>query len=148
MHDSLLSTVFKLASHEKLFFYVADRKLRSSGTPDEMKFWCPNGCGRSYVHKTSLYLHLRRECGKEKQFKCSICQRKFTHKSSLKSHVGLVHKMLLNWCTSHFELTKFLWNISVLNFCIFELTQFFVLSLLVFFIIEIKFIIVLFTFMN
>ncbi|XP_044737198.1 longitudinals lacking protein, isoforms H/M/V isoform X31 [Chrysoperla carnea] len=57
------------------------------------KFYCEN-CNRSYKYRQSLKLHQRIECGKLPAQICSFCNRKFYHKSSLQSHVFLVHKQL------------------------------------------------------
>lgn len=60
------------------------------------KFHCSNGCGRSYVFKASLYRHLKYECGKSKQFTCEICGKKFTHRSDLRKHTGIVHEKIMD----------------------------------------------------
>lgn len=57
-------------------------------------FFCPNNCGRSYKYKWNLNQHLRYECGQEKQFKCNKCNKCFTQKVSLKSHLINIHKSL------------------------------------------------------
>ncbi|XP_065209945.1 gastrula zinc finger protein XlCGF7.1-like [Planococcus citri] len=44
-------------------------------------FACPNACGRRYKYKKGLQQHLNYECGREKQFKCTLCPRAFHHKS-------------------------------------------------------------------
>lgn len=51
-------------------------------------------CQRSYKHKSSLNLHLKFECGKEKQFQCNYCKREFNYKHSLRRHVFTVHKKI------------------------------------------------------
>ncbi|XKL69561.1 hypothetical protein PGB90_007330 [Kerria lacca] len=43
-------------------------------------YYCPNGCGRKYKYKGNLSQHLKNECGKEKQFECEFCNKRFTHK--------------------------------------------------------------------
>ncbi|XP_065203457.1 zinc finger protein OZF-like [Planococcus citri] len=57
-------------------------------------FSCPNNCGKTYKHKGSVTFHVKYECGKEPQFVCMICERKFTQPGSLKSHLGVVHKVI------------------------------------------------------
>lgn len=55
---------------------------------------CPNDCGHSYkgtYRKKNLKRHLMFECGVEPQFQCPICQKRFSHKSNLKSHFWNVH---------------------------------------------------------
>lgn len=59
---------------------------------------CPNNCGRvytGYYGKSNLKKHLQFECGVEPKFSCSFCQKRFSRKSSLKSHVILVHKTFI-----------------------------------------------------
>lgn len=60
---------------------------------------CPNNCGHSYTgayRKKNLKRHLIFECGVEPQFQCSFCQKPFRHKSSMKSHILLIHKSFMN----------------------------------------------------
>ncbi|XP_025197666.1 longitudinals lacking protein, isoforms A/B/D/L-like [Melanaphis sacchari] len=55
---------------------------------------CPNMCGRSYkgkFRKSSLRRHLIYECGVDPQFKCPVCQKIFTDKSSMKRHAVTIH---------------------------------------------------------
>ncbi|XP_066991951.1 longitudinals lacking protein, isoforms H/M/V isoform X6 [Anabrus simplex] len=47
---------------------------------------CPK-CGKVYSRKYTLQRHLRFECGKEPQFQCTRCFRRFKHKSHLMRHV-------------------------------------------------------------
>ncbi|KAH1002478.1 hypothetical protein HUJ04_008562 [Dendroctonus ponderosae] len=49
-------------------------------------------CGRSYKRKSSLYNHMRWECGKEPQFKCSYCPYKGKQKIHFIMHVMAKHK--------------------------------------------------------
>ena len=58
------------------------------------EFECPNNCGRKYKYRQSMMLHFKFECGKEPQFECEFCQKRFAHKGSLRNHVGLVHKVI------------------------------------------------------
>lgn len=55
---------------------------------------CPNNCGHSYIEK-NLNRHLNFESGVEPQFKCSFCQKQFRLKSSMKSHLLLIHKSFI-----------------------------------------------------
>lgn len=59
-------------------------------------FHCPRGCGRKYKQLGSLSKHLKYVCGVDKQFQCSICGKKFARKDQFKSHMVLVHKMLIS----------------------------------------------------
>ncbi|ENN73536.1 hypothetical protein YQE_09787, partial [Dendroctonus ponderosae] len=49
-------------------------------------------CGRAYKRKSSLYNHMRWECGKEPQFKCSYCPYKGKQKIHFIMHVMAKHK--------------------------------------------------------
>lgn len=50
-------------------------------------------CGRAYRYKRGLSAHQKYECGRsEKAFTCFECDKKFTHQSSLNSHVRFIHK--------------------------------------------------------
>lgn len=60
--------------------------------------FCPNNCGRSYKgteRKFNLKRHMIYACGVLPKFKCTICFRKFTYKTALKSHVICVHKQFM-----------------------------------------------------
>lgn len=48
-------------------------------------------CGTSYKHKSTLAVHVRCECGVERQFKCTMCSRRFKRKTHLRSHVVTRH---------------------------------------------------------
>lgn len=61
-------------------------------------FQCPNGCGRKYKYKGNLSQHLKNECGKEKQFECEFCNKRFTHKSTVKKHAYLLHNKIIECC--------------------------------------------------
>lgn len=61
--------------------------------PDRL--YCPNNCGRSYVgyqRKSNLKRHLMTACGVEPKFQCPICYKKYSQKSTMKTHRILVHK--------------------------------------------------------
>ncbi|KAL1129457.1 hypothetical protein AAG570_013983, partial [Ranatra chinensis] len=51
---------------------------------------CPT-CGRLYKWKHSLKMHIKFECGKEPQFKCSFCNYRSKIKSNLKRHLYIRH---------------------------------------------------------
>lgn len=57
---------------------------------------CKNGficsCGKSYNHSSSLWRHQKFECGKERQFECEFCGKKFKLKTHLSTHCILKHK--------------------------------------------------------
>lgn len=58
---------------------------------------CPNQCGRKYKYKYNLNVHLRNECGVPKKFKCQICDKNFAHKTHLKSHTVIKHKIVMEF---------------------------------------------------
>lgn len=53
-------------------------------------------CGKQYKHMASLRSHLKFECGKEPQFSCAMCSRKFSIKSNCRRHELLVHNNCLS----------------------------------------------------
>ncbi|XP_065203458.1 gastrula zinc finger protein xFG20-1-like [Planococcus citri] len=57
-------------------------------------FACPNNCGKVYKYKGNMMLHFKQECGKEPAYVCKFCQKKFTKKGNLKTHLGLIHNSL------------------------------------------------------
>lgn len=70
----------------------------NDSTANIHRIHCPNGCGRSYTGfrmKTILKRHLMLECGVNPQFQCYLCKKRYTRKSSLKSHIIVVHKLLI-----------------------------------------------------
>lgn len=62
---------------------------RSSKTGKQI---CPD-CGRRYQLRTSLLNHLKYECGKEAQFKCTKCKYKSKLKGNIKGHMLRRHKI-------------------------------------------------------
>ncbi|CAH1105895.1 unnamed protein product [Psylliodes chrysocephalus] len=48
-------------------------------------------CNKKYENAPSVINHVNYECNKEKQFKCNVCDRKFSRKGNLKVHKGAVH---------------------------------------------------------
>lgn len=69
--------------------------LSSCSASESYVFECPNKCGRRYKHKNNLYTHVTFECGKAKQFKCSLCQQAYSRKGTLKVHLITVHKLII-----------------------------------------------------
>lgn len=59
-------------------------------------FHCPNKCGRKYGYKTNLVRHLKYQCGVPKQFACSLCSNKFSLKQHYRTHMLLLHKLILD----------------------------------------------------
>lgn len=62
--------------------------------PTSKGFQCPKQCGRRYKNYKSVLQHLKYECGVNKQFECHICNKQFSRRFSLKTHITLVHKIL------------------------------------------------------
>lgn len=75
--------------------FISDFQYSTHGT-DSMKFTCPNhNCGKSYKYKPDLNRHLKSYCGKEPNFVCLVCHKRFMRKDVWKNHLALVHKSLL-----------------------------------------------------
>lgn len=55
---------------------------------------CPNKCGHSYKYKSNVYRHIKYECGKEPQFACEYCGKKYTQRSTVTFHIINTHKQL------------------------------------------------------
>lgn len=82
----------------KKFFNVIincflDLSISLVDTPNEWRpYVCDRpGCGRGYKYKSGLFRHVKYECGKEPQFQCVVCQKRFTQQQSLKSHMIYIH---------------------------------------------------------
>lgn len=56
---------------------------------------CPNNCGKLYKHSNTLYVHLKHECGRGKQFSCTLCGKTFVRRLMWKMHMGIVHKHIV-----------------------------------------------------
>lgn len=54
------------------------------------QYFCPN-CGKNYTYHSSLYRHLRYECGRDPEFICPFCPHKTKRKSSLQGHISNRH---------------------------------------------------------
>ena len=55
---------------------------------------CQNGCGRSYKTKRSMLRHLNVTCGKNKQYSCEHCEKKYFYRRDLNNHKNRHH----NYC--------------------------------------------------
>lgn len=72
---------------------TAKTQLNSSGGKNSVLteiFMCPN-CTKTYRLKHSLTRHIKLECGKDPQYRCNECNRKFKHKYDLKVHLRSIH---------------------------------------------------------
>lgn len=56
---------------------------------------CPNNCGRRYKYKRGLRAHLKYNCGVPKQFSCKLCGKLFARKCNYKTHLGLMHCIIM-----------------------------------------------------
>lgn len=58
----------------------------------QQKYFCDNGCGRSYSSINNMKRHVKVECGtEEKKFQCQVCLKRFRRKFHLKRHFNTVH---------------------------------------------------------
>lgn len=73
---------------------MTKKKIIRISEYEHQQFSCLNNCGRKYKYRQSMMLHFKFECGKEPQFKCDFCNKKFAHRGSLRNHVGLIHKVI------------------------------------------------------
>lgn len=84
---------------------------------------CPNGCGHRYKgkwRKYNLKSHLLYECGVPRQFRCHLCHKSFSQKTTLKMHVAKIHKILMNnyWIyTMYWNLNVVFWFPSIASRC-------------------------------
>lgn len=92
--SKVINITFALMSKWNDLFVGIRRPFPFTQEGDEIIFICPNNCGRKYKHKCNLYKHLKYECGKVGQFECTICFKRYTQKASLKTHMGLIHKII------------------------------------------------------
>lgn len=92
--DKCLLTAFKGADSRRALKSVKYNTKFSSTLAEDSYYHCPNNCGRKYKYEGSLSNHLRLECGKEPQFQCILCGRKFKQKVHMKSHLFAVHEII------------------------------------------------------
>lgn len=58
----------------------------------KMEYLCPQ-CLRPYRHKSSVYTHLKNDCGKVPQFHCDPCDFTSKHEHVLRRHqLSFSHK--------------------------------------------------------
>lgn len=56
---------------------------------------CPNGCGQKFKNVGGVNRHLRYACGAPPKFICSMCQKAYSRKDNLKTHMILKHGVFL-----------------------------------------------------
>lgn len=91
-HYSILGHIIMLCLRN-FYLFIRNSKVNYcfSGLM-ELRFPCPNFCGRSYKNKCSIKRHLKYECEVEPKFECLVCYKKFTQKVSWTKHMIIVHK--------------------------------------------------------
>jgi len=71
----------------------SQQQLEAESQPST--YYCPN-CGKMYTWKTSLYRHLRSECGIKLQMQCPYCPYITKLKTSVQMHIQRQHKNMPN----------------------------------------------------
>lgn len=77
------------------FFVVRDLIAGQYFHGENVRYYCPNNCGRNYNAKRSVMRHLRNECGVSKKFSCPFCPKKFSYNNDMCLHAAIVHKTVL-----------------------------------------------------
>lgn len=94
MHTNLINAIIYSSAFNASIYYVftiaVNQNYFFQGYMGS-RFTCPNSCGKSYKNKRSIWSHLKFECGREPQFECFICLKKFKYKSNMAQHLSLVH---------------------------------------------------------
>lgn len=85
--------------YNEYFFWQMSRNFIAEGEAQfydhsqesyKKSFKCPD-CGRCYLHRRSLWRHMKLECGKEPMFQCPHCPKRSKLKENLKQHIIFVH---------------------------------------------------------
>lgn len=78
-----------------LFLLILKYFLGSKSKKKNCNYTCPNkSCNKIYKSKGSYFNHVNYECGGRKQFECWLCNKKFSQKGNLKSHLIIIHSYL------------------------------------------------------
>uniref|UniRef100_T1I1E3 C2H2-type domain-containing protein n=1 Tax=Rhodnius prolixus TaxID=13249 RepID=T1I1E3_RHOPR len=73
-------------------WYTFNDTLPLTGLPEV--YTCTK-CPRTYKHATSLYRHIKCECGKQPIYQCPHCPYRAKRKDALKKHAKNIHLSLL-----------------------------------------------------
>lgn len=57
------------------------------------RYECPHNCGRTYKRKSGMSQHFTYECGVEPKFKCLVCNKRFSRKLRMITHMKKLHKL-------------------------------------------------------
>lgn len=98
-NSTLYYQIFLLHKHWFLGFHYI---VSNEWSPHQMQpkteyFACPNKCGHTYKYKSNVYRHIKYECGKEPQFACEYCGKKYTQRSTVTFHIINTHKQVAKW---------------------------------------------------
>lgn len=88
---------YSISLFTESFPFYSTQNLAATNSLSKRAFICPNKCGSSYKHKNNLQAHMKHFCGVPKQFECTVCGKMFTRKDNMKTHLGIVHKILTKW---------------------------------------------------
>lgn len=62
------------------------------GPKKDVRYYCSK-CNKNYKHRRHLTSHITYECGKEPQFVCEMCFKKFHQKYTLNAHLRQIHRV-------------------------------------------------------
>lgn len=86
---AITSTSGAAASGQDLGYGLPQGQGQGLG-PGQGHFPCAR-CGKVYLHLPSLWNHKAYQCGKEPQFACQVCGRRFKFKAHRKRHLLKQH---------------------------------------------------------
>lgn len=88
-------TLYEYYRIRKNWSKVQNQGLNTSKTEPTKtcKTYICENCGRSYMSKLRVEIHMKSECTNVKPFKCSLCLSKFSEKIALRRHFYHKHKI-------------------------------------------------------